>query len=192
MKDHEVHPWLTRMIQGDPNAFHQIYEMTRNHVYRMLCFLLRDEEDAGDVMSEIYLHLGKSLQSYSFNQPFQSWLNGLIIRQANNWRRKIWRRMRLFERAKSFATEYPADLSEACYLASEQRSEMLGLINKLPYKQREVIVLRHYQDCSLEEIANLLLVPIGTVKSRHHSAIRKLRQLTEHHYVHKEASIHAD
>lgn len=192
MKDHEIHPWLTRMIQGDSQAFHQIYQQTHHHVYRMLCFLLRNKEDAGDVMSEVYLNLCKALPGYSFNQPFQSWLNGLIIRQANNWRRKIWRRMRLFERAKSFAMEYSSDQSEANYLAYEQRSEMLGLVNKLPYKLREVIVLRHYQDCSLEEIATLLQVPIGTVKSRHHSAIRKLRQFAEHHYVHKEASIHAD
>lgn len=192
MKDHEIHPWLTRMIQGDSQAFHHIYQLTHNHVYRMLYFLLRNKEDAGDVMSEVYLNLGKALPSYSFNQPFQSWLNGLIMRQTNNWRRKIWRRMRLFERAKSLATENPIDHSEASYLATEQRSEILDLVNKLPYKLREVIVLRHYQDCTLEEISNLLLVPIGTVKSRHHSAIRKLRQLTENQIFPKEASIHAD
>jgi RNA polymerase sigma-70 factor (ECF subfamily) len=192
MKDHEIHPWLTRMIQGDSQAFHQIYQLTHNHVYRLLCFLLRNQEDAGDVMSEVYLNLIKALPSYNFNQSFQSWLNGLIIRQANNWRRKIWRRMRLFERAKSFAMESQVDQSEAKYLAHEQRSEILDLVNKLPYKLREVIVLRHYQDCSLEEIATLLLVPLGTVKSRLHSANRKLRHLVEHHYVHKEASIHAD
>ncbi|WP_256758415.1 sigma-70 family RNA polymerase sigma factor [Cohnella sp. WQ 127256] len=192
MQDHEIHPWLTRMIQGDSQAFYPIYQATKDHVYRMLRFLLNNKEDAADVMSEVYLNVWHSLPSYDFNQPFRSWLNGLIIRQASNWRRKLWRKMRLFERAQRLATESLSNQSEEGYLAREQSSEILSLVNKLPYKLREVIVLRHYQDCSLEEVADVLQVPLGTVKSRHHSAIRKLRQLTEHHYVPKEASIRAD
>ncbi len=192
MQDHEIHPWLTRMIQGDSEAFHRIYECTKDDVYRLLYFLLKHKEDAGDVMSEVYLNLHQSLPSYNFEQPFQYWLNGLVIRQANNWKRKIWRKIRLFDRAKMYAVESVGVQSEERYLARERRSEMIDLVNKLPYKLREVIVLRHYRDCSLEDIAGILRIPLGTVKSRHHSAIRKLRQLTGQDIVHKEASLHAD
>jgi RNA polymerase sigma-70 factor (ECF subfamily) len=192
MQDQELHPWLTRMIQGDSDAFRFIYEHTKDDVYRLLVFLLNHREDAGDVMSEVYLNLHRSLPNYNFNQPFQYWLNGLVVRQANNWKRKVWRTIRLFDRAKSYAVEPASVQADERYLASEQRTEMIALVNRLPYKLREVIVLRHYRDCSLEDIAGILNIPLGTVKSRHHSAIRKLRQLTGQEIVHKEASLHAD
>ncbi|MCD9020346.1 sigma-70 family RNA polymerase sigma factor [Cohnella silvisoli] len=192
MQDHEIHPWLTRMIQGDSEAFHRIYESTKDDVYRMLYLLLNNREDAGDVMSEVYLNLHQSLPSYNFKQPFQYWLNGLVIRQANNWKRKVWRKIRLYNRAKMYAVESVGVTSEEYYLTCEQRAEMISLVNKLPYKLREVIVLRHFRDCSLEDIAGILGIPLGTVKSRHHSAIHKLRLLTGHEIVHKEASLHAD
>ncbi|QMV42761.1 sigma-70 family RNA polymerase sigma factor [Cohnella cholangitidis] len=192
MQDQEIRPWLARMIQGDSDAFQYVYEQTKDDVYRLLVFLLNHKEDAGDVMSEVYLNLHRSLPNYNFNQSFQYWLNGLVVRQANNWKRKIWRTIRLFDRAKSYAVEPAGVQADERYLASEQRTEMIALVNRLPYKLREVIVLRHYRDCSLEDIAGILNIPLGTVKSRHHSAIRKLRQLTGQEIVHKEASLHAD
>ncbi|XEC94730.1 sigma-70 family RNA polymerase sigma factor [Paenibacillus tarimensis] len=192
MKDQDIHPWLRRMIQGDSDAFTQIYRMTRDHVYRTVRFLIGHKEDAADVVSEIYIQLYRSLPAYNFEQPFRFWLNGLIIRQSNNWKRKLWRSLRLFDRSK-LAVETPApNLSEERYVANEQRNELLDLVNQLPYRLREVIVLRHYQECSFEEIASTLNIPIGTVKSRHHNAIRKLRQLSGHQLIPKEASLHVD
>ncbi|XID92394.1 sigma-70 family RNA polymerase sigma factor [Paenibacillaceae bacterium WGS1546] len=192
MQDHEFQRWLTRMIQGDSEAFHLVYESTKDEVYRLLVFLLNDKEDAGDVMSEVYLQLPRSLRGYRPEQPFRKWLNGIAARQASNWRRKLWRRTRLFDRVKAYAQSYGGWLSEERLIERERSSELLAFVNRLPYKLREVVVLRHYRDCSLEEIAETLDIPLGTVKSRHHAAIRKLRQWIVQDNVRKEAAIHAD
>ncbi|MFX3635829.1 MAG: sigma-70 family RNA polymerase sigma factor [Candidatus Pristimantibacillus sp.] len=192
MKDQELHPWLEQLIRGDSDAFTPIYELTSDHVYRTVYCLLGDKTDTADVVSEIYLEFMKSIGSYSFELPFRSWLNGLIIRQTNNWRRKIWRRVRITERVKQYFTESSPIQSEEQYVKREQRDELLAMVNKLPYKLKQVIVLKHFQECSYEEMASLLNVPLGTVKSRHHSAIGKLRRLTEHQMNNKEVAIRVD
>ncbi|MFC4303193.1 sigma-70 family RNA polymerase sigma factor [Cohnella boryungensis] len=192
MQDHEIHPWLAKMVQGDSQAFHHVYELTKDEVYRLLVFLLKNPEDAGDVLSEVYMNLPRSLPGYRFEQPFRKWLNGIAVRQASNWRRKLWRRMRLFDRVKLNAAEPPERHADERILEREQGSEMLALVNRLPYKLREVVVLRHYRECTLEEIASILGIPLGTVKSRHHSALSKLRHWIGQDQMLKEAVLHAD
>lgn len=193
MQDCELQPWLERMIQGDEDAFRYIYDLTKDDIYRLLVFLINDREDASDVMSEVYLSLHRSLSGYRPEQSFRKWLNGIAVRQASNWKRKLWRRMRLFERV-SAAADSPQGrpLAEERALARESSLELLALVDRLPYKLKEVVVLRHYREYSLEEIAETLNIPIGTVKSRHHSAIGKLRQWIGQDMFLEEAAVHAD
>ncbi|OXS60438.1 hypothetical protein B1A99_08420 [Cohnella sp. CIP 111063] len=194
MQDHEYQPWLERMIQGDSDAFRRIYELTKDDVYRLLVFLLNDREDAGDVLSEVYLNLYRSLPSYRPEQPFRKWLNGIAVRQASSWKRKLWRRMRLFERVSATSTDGPQGRlpAEERAIAREESRELLALVDRLPYKLKEVVVLRHYREYSLEEVAETLDIPVGTVKSRHHSAIGKLRQWIGQDTFLEEAAFHAD
>lgn len=193
MQECELQPWLERMIRGDEDAFRRIYDLTKDDIYRLLVFLLNDREDAGDVMSEVYLNLHRSLSGYRPEQPFRKWLNGIAVRQASNWKRKLWRRMRLFEQV-SAAADGPQGLplAEDWALARESSQELLALIDRLPYKLKEVVVLRHYREYSLEEIAETLNIPVGTVKSRHYSAIGKLRQWIGQDMFLEEAAVHAD
>ncbi len=193
MQDSELQPWLERMIQGDGDAFRRIYEQTKDDVYRLLVFLLNDREDAGDVMSEVYLSLHRSLSGYRPEQSFRKWLNGIAVRQASNWKRKLWRRMRLFERVSAVSGSPEGDWpTEERTLAKESSLELLTLVDRLPYKLKEVVVLRHYREYSLEEIAETLGIPVGTVKSRHHSALGKLRQWIGQDMFLGEAAVHAD
>lgn len=57
------------------------------------------------------------------------------------------------------------------------RLELIPMLEALPLKLKEVVVLRYYQDLTLEEISHLVKVPIGTVKSRHHHALKRLRHM---------------
>jgi len=59
---------------------------------------------------------------------------------------------------------------------NETTRELLELLNHLSYKLRIVVVLRYYHEYSLTEISELLAVPLGTVKSRHHQALKELRK----------------
>lgn len=189
MQENELQLWIRKMIKGDQQAFQIIYEHTRDHVYRTVTFLVSNQQDVSDIVSEVYIELFKSLPNYDYNQSFRSWLNGLIIRQVSHWKRKEWRKLRLFERRKLLELEVPNQKYEDKLVRDENDQELTSCVKRLPYKLRVVIILRYYQDHSMEEIATLLNIPVGTVKSRHHNALKKLRKTAEHPFNSEEGSV---
>ncbi|MFD0715690.1 sigma-70 family RNA polymerase sigma factor [Paenibacillus sp. GCM10027626] len=186
MKDLDLNPWLIRMSQGDEQAFQVVYESTRDHTYRLISYLAPRKQDVGDIMSEVYLELFKSLNKYDPEKNFVSWLNGLIIRQVRNWKRKEWRLFRIAEKLRFSTSKSSGEDAELRLTALRDRLDLLPILQTLPLKFKEVIVLRYYQDCSLEEIAELLKIPLGTVKSRHHHALKHLRRRFDQEGLRKE------
>jgi len=190
MTESELQIYLDRICAGDTDAFEQVYQHTKQDVYRTIAFLVVDAQDIHDIMNEVYIQLLKSLHGYDRSKPFRFWLHGLVVRQAQDWKRKIWRRLRLLDRKKSLEVEVYAEHDEQV-LRNETRREIVQAVQQLSAKLRVVVILRYYHNYSLEEIAQLLEIPLGTVKSRHHLALRQLRQTyaelfdgeVERHYV---------
>ncbi|UKS25785.1 sigma-70 family RNA polymerase sigma factor [Paenibacillus sp. HWE-109] len=176
MNEQELHERIKRMCEGDEESFRQVYEHIKLHVYRTVSLLVRNPADVNDVVSEIFTELFRSMPNYRYNKPFRSWLNGLIIRQASSWNRSLWRSFRLLDRSKHLNVSEPSVNVDDHILQDEEHQFLINLIIKLPYKQKSVLILRYFQDYSFEEMADMLNIPVGTVKSRHHSAIRTLRQ----------------
>ncbi|MGN7762434.1 sigma-70 family RNA polymerase sigma factor [Paenibacillus sp. 22594] len=176
MKDLDLNPWLIRMSQGDEEAFQVVYEATREHAYRLIGYLAPSRKDIADIMSEVYFELYKSVSRYDPELQFNSWFNGLIVRQVRNWKRKEWRLFRITEKLKLSTAKSSDAAAELRLTELDDQLELLPVLQTLSLKFKEVIVLRYYQDCSLEEIAVLLKIPLGTVKSRHHHALKQLRQ----------------
>ncbi|WP_136607384.1 sigma-70 family RNA polymerase sigma factor [Paenibacillus dokdonensis] len=176
MNDQALEPWLDRLIAGDQEALEVIYQLTRKKVYGTVTLLIRDKEDVNDIVSEIYYQLWRSLPSYDRKRPFQFWLNGIVIRQVNNWRRQIWRRFRLHERSYRLGVEPHVEIPDEALMKTESHREIQEAINQLPYKLRTVIIYRYYYDYSYDQIAELLQIPLGTAKSRLHLALGKMRK----------------
>jgi RNA polymerase sigma-70 factor (ECF subfamily) len=118
----------------------------------------------------------RSVSAYDPQQNFGSWFSGLIVRQVRSWKRKEWRLFRITEKLR-LSNPKPADYAaESRFMALDDQLELLPVLQTLPLKLKEIIVLRYYQDCSLAEISALLNIPLGTVKSRHHHALKQLRR----------------
>lgn len=192
VEDKELDYWLQRLCEDAPEAFHEVYVRVNPQIYQTVYFLIRNKNETEDVVSEIYMALFQVLPGYDRSKPFRPWLNGLIIRQTSNWKRRMWRKVRLGLRLASQWGHEPQErnIPEQWAFRSENRDEMLSLLDKLSMKLKEVVVLRYYQECSFEEIASILNVPVGTVKSRHHAAIQRLRSLAEESSSKEEASVH--
>lgn len=177
MDEQEIHACLSRWRAGEEEAFYQIYAYTQQHVYRTVYFLAKNKQDVADMVSEIYIELLKSLGRYDDHQPFRSWLNGVIFRQCQNWHRKAWRKLRIFQKSRLLDIQIPWQDVETQIIQHAESTELLALVETLSYKLKAVIVLRYYHDYTFEEISEILAIPQGTVKSRHHAALQKLRQL---------------
>ncbi|MBB3129097.1 RNA polymerase sigma-70 factor (ECF subfamily) [Paenibacillus rhizosphaerae] len=175
MQNESMHHVLTKMIEGDQQAFHTLYDATYQDVYRTVSFLVDHPQDREDIMNEIYMQMWTSLPNYDPNRPFHFWLHGLVIRQVQRFRMKSWRRFRIFERIRIFSRE-EHHWDQPTVTTDGTDPEISKAMHKLTDKQRTVIILRFYHDYTLEEIATLLDIPLGTVKSRSHAGLQSLRK----------------
>ncbi|NEW05655.1 sigma-70 family RNA polymerase sigma factor [Paenibacillus sp. SYP-B3998] len=179
MDDQQLNTWLDRLIAGDQAAFEVIYGMTRKKVYGTVTALVNNKEDVNDIMSEIYYQLWRALPNYDRKRSFLFWLNGIVIKQINNWRRQIWRRFRLIEKKNRLSEEPHVDMPDELFMDNEAHQEMKTMIQKLPFKLRIVLLYRYYYDYSHNEIAELLQIPTATVRSRNHLALKHIRERFE-------------
>ncbi|MFC4102606.1 sigma-70 family RNA polymerase sigma factor [Paenibacillus xanthanilyticus] len=178
MNDKDLLSWLEQATLGDESAFQLVYQATHQDVYRTVAFLVYNKPDIEDIVNEIYMRMWRSFHTYDPNRPFRYWLHGIIIRQVQDWKRKAWRRIRLFERNRQLTCE-PLEWTDRAVLQSEMQHDLFNLVRQLSYKLRVVVILRYFHDYALEEIADMLQIPVGTVKSRHHLAMKELRKRYE-------------
>ncbi|GKS11699.1 RNA polymerase sigma factor [Paenibacillus chitinolyticus] len=175
MNDEQLEHWLDRLAAGDQEAMEEIYRMTRRKVYGTVAVLVSNKEDVNDIVSEIYCQLWRALPGYDRSRPFHFWLNGIIIRQVSSWRRQLWRRFRLTDKTSRLSEEPHVETPDEALAGNELRQDMRDALNRLPYKLRVVVIYRYFYEYTYDEIAELLAIPPGTVKSRVHLALKRLR-----------------
>jgi RNA polymerase sigma-70 factor, ECF subfamily len=173
MNEVVVKELIPQLGTGDPIASGLFYDLTKTHVYRTVYFLYENKDEIDDVTQEVYYQLFKSLKNYDDNQPFKPWLTAIIIKQVSNARRKKWRFKRVIEKILGFYTPNQDQLANI--IQDETNSQLLKKVERLSPKLKEVIFLKYINQLSQEEIAHILGIPIGTVKSRINSALIKLR-----------------
>ncbi|WP_211745653.1 sigma-70 family RNA polymerase sigma factor [Paenibacillus sp. Marseille-Q4541] len=178
MNDKELLLLLEKVMLGDESAFQLVYQATHQDVYRTVAFLVYNKQDIEDIVNEVYMRMWRSFHTYDPNRPFRYWLHGITVRQVQDWKRKAWRRIRLFERNRQMACEQ-FEWTDKAILQSEMQHELFSIVRQLSYKLRVVVILRYFHDYALEEIADMLQIPVGTVKSRHHLALKELRKRFE-------------
>ncbi|PEP48250.1 RNA polymerase subunit sigma [Bacillus wiedmannii] len=176
MKDETLYTNLIQLtLSGNKEAYGELYDKTIQEVYKTAHFLIGDKTDVDDVVQEIYIQLYESLRKYDSEKPFRPWIIGLAIKQIHSYRRKRWMRLRIIKKAEEQRKPVQIDFSNDI-VSKISNKKLIELIHKLPYKLKQVIMLRYLHDYSQEEVAHILHIPIGTVKSRIHAALKKLRQ----------------
>ena len=147
-----------------PDRFEDFFRANWNSIYRPLAATLGDADLARDATAEA---MARAYQRWSKVRTYGN-PSGWVYRVGLNWARSRFRkRRREIRRAApgvdgSYDDEYRGDLEEK--------------LRRLPLDHRAVIVLRYYMDWSQEQVASALGIPVGTVKSRLHRALRSLEQ----------------
>lgn len=173
--EREERELIRQVLSGDHEAYSRLYDRTIGDVYKTVRFLVRNASDADDIVQNTYLEAYRSLSSFDPSRAFGPWLMGVAIRQIRAYRRKGWLHMRREKRAEALEERKQNDFTESLVnkLANEP---LLQAIDTLPFKLKQVIVLHYLHEYSQEETAAVLRIPVGTVKSRTHAALQKLRQ----------------
>ncbi len=154
--------------QGDPDAFEALYRRYRDWVYRLAWRFTGNQQDALDVLQETFLYLLGKFPGFSLTASMTTFLYPVVKHLSLALRSKN----RRFTTNEEILSELPAPVSKE---TGRSRSELAAVLTVLPDEQREVLLMRFVDDMSLKEIATALNIPIGTVKSRLHHALRTLR-----------------
>ncbi|MCL0090560.1 sigma-70 family RNA polymerase sigma factor [Dehalococcoidia bacterium] len=159
---------LSEVAKGDPDAFSELYDRFAERVFRYALTLLRDRQLAEEVAQETMVCVWQGAGKFSGRSQVSTWIFGIARKQAHNLLRQETKCKRLFPEATTLPD--PADVVESKY-------QVLGAVEALPPEQREIVFLTFYAGLPYREIANLLDVPEGTVKSRMYYAKRKLAEM---------------
>lgn len=162
---------------GDRDAFADIYEHTKNYVYRTVYFLYEDKNEVDDIVQEIFIRIFNSLGSYNNTLAFRPWLTGITIKQVSDVRRRKWKVVRLVSKLLNLGLNDVPDVAQTV-VEHVLFDQILKEVDKLSPKLKEVILLRYVHEFSQEDTAQILKIPLGTVKSRLNAALAKLRSAT--------------
>jgi RNA polymerase sigma-70 factor (ECF subfamily) len=183
----EVTESLARARAGDAVAFCRLMEPLQSRLRRQAAALAGDLSTADDLVAETFVEAWKSLARYDGTCRFSTWLYAILLHRHQKWKRRARSRppalawLPLFERDDLVARQENVPSPEPSPAEDAARNENSALmrqcIDRLPEKHRRIILLRFYEDASLPDMAQVLGCPVGTVKSRLHHALEKLRKI---------------
>lgn len=162
-------------LSGNEEAYGQLYERTVDDVYRAVYYLVRNRADIEDIVQDAYIQFHRSLRAYDPSRPLRPWLMGVVMRQVRAYRRGRWMQFRFAGRSERLHDRLEEDFSGEVVDHLTNRALLDG-VRGLSFKLQQVITLHYLNEYTQEEIADILDIPVGTVKSRIHAGLTKLRQ----------------
>ena len=166
--------------RGDVAAYEELVRRYEQLAFRTAFLLCGDADEARDAAQEGFMRAYRAVRGFRTGAEPRPWLLRIVANAARNRRRAAGRRASLALRS---AQDRPSDAAapspEAAFLAGEQRAELLAAIDRLGDDDRRIICLRWFADLSEREIAAVLGVPAGTVKSRLSRAMARLRGVVQ-------------
>ncbi len=171
--DDREHRWLQRAREGEAEAFEPVVQTYARDVFGLCYRMLGDAAAAEDAAQEVFWRAYRALGRYDASRPFRPWLLTIASRycldRLRRERRRSWLPLndRLRDRAPS---------PEEALLQREQEADLQRALLALRPKERAVLVLHYWHDCSLQEIAAITGSSPSAVKSRLFRARRVLAQ----------------
>ena len=168
---------IARIRAGDQLALHAFYARHNVKVFRFALRLLRSEPSAEDVVSEVFTDVWRNPANFEGRSEASTWL----LAMSRNKAYSILRRKREKELDEDAAAEIEdlADNPEVVLQKKDKGEVLRACIERLSAEHREVIDLVYYHDKTIEEIAQIVGAPEGTVKTRIFYARRKLSELAK-------------
>jgi RNA polymerase sigma-70 factor (ECF subfamily) len=175
---------IERARKNDTSAFREIVERYKEKIYYLAYGLTGNRHDAEDLSQEVFIKAFRSLDRFRGEAKLSSWLYRITVNaNINKQRKKALSAMNLVDNFNEKPGEHDPfsgkEFSENPERSAESQmiQQHINLaLNRLANKERQVFVLRHYQDLPLKEIARILNIAEGTVKSLLFRAIRRLRK----------------
>jgi len=159
---------ILQLKGGSLEALGTLYDHHRQMVYRTALMITGDIHAADDLLQDVFLRLFRFAGNFDAERPLEPWLYRMTTNLAYDW---VKRRRSLVSSLEDLADWLISSGKNTPYEAVEQQDEWAQVqlaVSSLPLNQRVVVVLYYLNDLSIQDISEILEVPVGTVKSRLH------------------------
>lgn len=171
---------IQAVINGDEEAFNQLYDQYYRLVYFIAYELCHNDADAKDILQETFIQIKQSISSLQDPHNFKAWMNRIVVNKCKNLfrsKRNVemdqednWYRHHVIEDRFYMLPEYKMHMENDQELVHE-------LMKQLSDVQREVLLMRYFEQMTMQEMAEALAVPVGTVKTRLLYGKNRLKEL---------------
>ncbi|HUJ30186.1 MAG TPA: sigma-70 family RNA polymerase sigma factor [Candidatus Acidoferrum sp.] len=178
---------VTELQAGSDAAFDWLVTHYHANVYNLVYGILSDAADAADVTQEVFLRAFRGIRGFRHGSSLKTWLYRISVRQALNHRRWCWRhhRQQVSIDADENGSGWTLDLKDTeatpfeRFASEEMQAKVRTALADVPALFRSAVILRDLEGLSYEEIAEVLEVSVGTVKSRILRGRRMLKEMLD-------------
>ena len=171
---------VERALTGDAEAFGEIVRRWERRIFALTYGILGREEDARDATQETFLAAFRNLRGFRGEAKVSSWLHRIAVNQciSRQRRSKVRSESALDDEEDKHASSFATPLHHSPAYVVEGRQETIAVrraINSLPIELRQVVVMKEFEELTFREIADVLDLPLSTVKSRLYTALKQLQ-----------------
>ena len=163
---------IQEALAGDQNSFSRLRQKYHDAIFNLIYRMIREKDEVEDLTQEAFIKAFGSLPSFNNEYAFSTWLYKIATNNCIDYiRRKKLQTFSIDKPIESKESDFSFELPDSTYepdkeMISSQRKKLLeDAINSLPPKYRQVIVMRHQEELEYQEIAQILKLPLGTVKA---------------------------
>ena len=178
---------LKRYVAGDEGAFQELVSQYKDSVYAFLRRFLNDRDLVDDVFQETFMQLYVSRDTFDLSKPLRPWLFTIAANKAKD---ALRRRQRvdstnlgsMFDSEEHSIDDVLNTLDHDDHMPyddlirEETAAQVKRVIARMPAKLREILILAYFHKFPYAEIAGILGIPVGTVKSRLHTAVNRFAE----------------
>ena len=167
-------------LTGDADAFGEIVRRWERRIFALAYGILGREEDARDATQETFLAAFRNLRGFRGEAKVSSWLHRIAVNQCITRQRqaRVRSEAALDDEEEKNSARFAMPVIYAPSRVVESRQETVAVrraVNSLPMELRQVVIMKEFEELTFREIAELLDLPLSTVKSRLYTAMKQLQ-----------------
>lgn len=171
---------VQRALTGDAEAFGEIVRRWERRIFALAYGMLGREEDARDATQETFLAAFRNLRGFRGEAKVSSWLHRIAVNQCITRQRqaRVRSEAALEDEQEKDAISFATPVHYSPLGVVEGRQETVAVrraINSLPLELRQVVIMKEFEELTFREIADVLDLPLSTVKSRLYTAMKQLQ-----------------
>lgn len=172
---------ISKCKKHNRDALNQLFQQYENYIYKICYYYSRSNEDAMDLMQEVFIKIYRSIEAFKEGSPVLPWIKRITVNTCLNFIRGKPQTVSLDTSNDDDSNAYEnlavsSENVESIVICSDTKKHLENSIRQLPAELRMAVILRHVKGMTYDEISRLMKCPLGTVKTyiyRGREALRK-------------------